>query len=88
MFSRDGQQSWNFFKNDLSNHIPATGLDKLPVALKFATSTKNIQQVIPLAPVLECVYRQSNMNEHSNVSGLRKIEIENYKNTHAGFKPV
>lgn len=23
MFSVDGQRSWNFFKNDFTNHIPA-----------------------------------------------------------------
>ena len=25
MYSVDGQDSWNFFKNDFSNHIPESG---------------------------------------------------------------
>ena len=25
MYSVDGQESWNFFKNDFSNHIPESG---------------------------------------------------------------
>lgn len=45
MESVDGQKSWNFFKHDFSNHIPKTGFSFLPVAIKFATATKNIRQV-------------------------------------------
>ena len=45
MYSVSGQESWNFFKNDFSNHIPAVSLALLPVAAKFATATKNIRQV-------------------------------------------
>jgi len=45
MFSVDGQQSWNFFRNNFSNHIPGPGLDTLPLAVLFSTATTNIQQV-------------------------------------------
>jgi len=46
MNSVDGQQSWNFFKLNFSNHIPRPqGKALLPVAVKFATATRNIQQV-------------------------------------------
>lgn len=44
MYSVDGQESWNFFKNDFSNHIGAPqdfGLQIL--AKKFATATPFIQ---------------------------------------------
>jgi len=46
MFSVDGQQSWNFFRNNITNHIPP--LDSLalaPLGTKFATATRNIGQV-------------------------------------------
>ncbi len=46
MFSVDGQDSWNFFANDFSNHIPtSTSLSLAPVALKFSTVTPWIQTV-------------------------------------------
>jgi len=45
MFSVGGQQSWNFFKNDFSNHIPGISLSRQPLAAKFATATRNIRQV-------------------------------------------
>jgi len=45
MYSVDGQESWNFFKNDFSNHIPGISLSKFVVAAKFATGTRNIRQV-------------------------------------------
>lgn len=46
MYSVDGQDSWNFFKNDFSNHIPAiTSFSLKPVAAKFATVTPWIQTV-------------------------------------------
>ena len=46
MFSVDGQQSWNFFKNNFTNHIPAlTSPSLLPLGIKFATATRNVQQV-------------------------------------------
>ena len=41
----NGQDSWNFFRNDFSTHIPPVGLLLTPLALKFATATKNIRQV-------------------------------------------
>ena len=45
MYSVSGQRSWNFFKNDFTNHIPGPGFAELPLAVKFATATVNIQQV-------------------------------------------
>jgi len=45
MFSVGGQESWNFFKNDFSNHIPGISLSRQPLAAKFATATRNIRQV-------------------------------------------
>jgi hypothetical protein len=46
MYSVDGQNSWNFFKNDFTNHIGRTtdfGLNIL--AKKFATGTPYVQYV-------------------------------------------
>lgn len=46
MYSVDGQDSFNFFKNDFSNHIPAAKSKSLiPVAAKFATVTNYVQSV-------------------------------------------
>ena len=46
MFSVDGQDSWNFFKNDWSNHIPEPKSKALiPLAAKFHTETDFIQAV-------------------------------------------
>jgi len=45
MYSVNGQESWNFFKNNFSNHIPPAGLSVILVALKFSEATNNIQQV-------------------------------------------
>ena len=46
MYSVDGQDSWNVFANDWSNHVgPASGVDVLALSAKFATATPNIQQV-------------------------------------------
>jgi len=46
MFGVAGQDSWNFFANDFSNHIPpATGASLLALSKKFATATPYIQQV-------------------------------------------
>ena len=44
MYSVDGQESWNFFLNTFSNHIPAAGPALLPVALKFRGETPYIQE--------------------------------------------
>merc|ERR1711874_86918 len=42
----DGQESWNVFANNWSNHVPAAqGADVLALSAKFATATPNIQQV-------------------------------------------
>jgi len=44
MFALDGQDSWNFFKNDFSNHIPAISAASFKViGLKFSTATDYIQ---------------------------------------------
>jgi hypothetical protein len=44
MYSTSGQASWNFFKMDFSNHIPAAGgAALLAVALKFSSATDYIQ---------------------------------------------
>lgn len=46
MFSVDGQDSWNFFKNDFSNHIEAAEAFSLNVlAHKFAEATPYVQTV-------------------------------------------
>ena len=46
MFGVDGQDDWNFFANDWSNHIPAPKSAALtPLALKFYTETYYIQAV-------------------------------------------
>jgi len=46
MYSVDGQESWNVFANNWSNHVPAaSGADVLALSAKFATATPNIQQV-------------------------------------------
>ena len=46
MYSVDGQDSWNFFKNDWSNHIPALKSPSLaPLAEKFSTASNYIQSV-------------------------------------------
>jgi len=45
MESVQGQQSWNFFKYNFSNHVPYTGFAFLPVAIKFSKGSKNIRQV-------------------------------------------
>merc|ERR1712045_850735 len=46
MYSVNGQESWNFFKNDFSNHIPDISFaKKASLGVKFATATRNIRQV-------------------------------------------
>merc|ERR1712066_897799 len=46
MFSVDGQQSWNFFRNNFTNDIPPLESAALaPLGAKFATATKNVAQV-------------------------------------------
>ena len=46
MFSVDGQNSWDFFANDWSNHIPAPQSKALiPLGIKFHTATDYIQAV-------------------------------------------
>ena len=46
MFSVDGQDTWNFFANSWSNHIPdPTSIALKPLEMKFATVTDYIQAV-------------------------------------------
>ena len=45
MYSVDGHDTWNWFANSFSNHIPAAGPALIPLATKFATWTKYVQQV-------------------------------------------
>ena len=46
MFGVDGQDSWNFFKEDFSNHIDGpTAIATKLLAKKFATGTPLIQYV-------------------------------------------
>ena len=45
MNSVDGQESWNFFKNDFSNHIGSGSISNLPIKVKFAKYVMHIQQV-------------------------------------------
>ena len=46
MFSVDGQDTWNFFANSWSNHIPdPTSISLKPLEMKFATVTDYIQAV-------------------------------------------
>jgi len=46
MFAVDGQDNWNFFANDWSNHIPApVSKAFIPLGIKFHTATDFIQAV-------------------------------------------
>ena len=45
MHSLDGQQSWDFFKQDLTTHIPAPSPWLLPIVFKFSEATNFVQQV-------------------------------------------
>jgi len=45
MFSVNGQESWNFFKNNFSNHIPEIDSSQVVGAAKFASATRQIRQV-------------------------------------------
>merc|ERR1719419_1869715 len=44
MYSVNGQDSWNFFKNDFTNHIGPAGLDLVPLALKFSEATNYVSE--------------------------------------------
>jgi len=43
MYSVNGQESWNFFKNDFTTHIGPGGLDLLPLQVKFSEATNYVQ---------------------------------------------
>ena len=45
MYSVSGQESWNVFANDWSNHIPSVTGPLVALGAKFATATPYIQQV-------------------------------------------
>ena len=46
MFGVDGQPSWNFFKNDFSNHIPdPIGAGPKAIAAKFKSGTPLVNYV-------------------------------------------
>jgi len=46
MYALDGQKSWNFFKNDFSNHVGATESFALKLlSLKFSYATNYIQTI-------------------------------------------
>merc|ERR1711970_383676 len=46
MFGVEGQESWNFFKNDFTNHIgPASSPALIALSIKFAEATKYISEV-------------------------------------------
>ena len=42
MYSVDGQESWNFFKNDFSNHIPESGWPLFTTKNKVKIGSKNL----------------------------------------------
>ena len=45
MDSVEGQESWNYFMKNFSNHISNPSSAMNPLAVKFATATKQIGQV-------------------------------------------
>ena len=45
MYSVNGQNSWNFFKNDFTTHIGTGSTALIPLGIKFSQATNNIQQV-------------------------------------------
>ena len=44
MFGVDGQESWNFFKNDFTNHIGPGSLALVPLEIKFSEATNYISE--------------------------------------------
>jgi len=45
MYSVNGQDSWNFFKNDFTNHIGPGGPALIPLEIKFSEATNYISEV-------------------------------------------
>jgi len=45
MFSVNGQESWNFFKNNFTNHIGPGGPELIPLEIKFQEATNYISEV-------------------------------------------
>merc|ERR1719348_2942876 len=43
MYSVNGQESWNFFANDFTNHVGPGGLDLVPLQVKFSEATNYVQ---------------------------------------------
>ena len=77
MHSLDGQRSWNFFKNNFSTHIPRItrpllGVAGQPLLVKFATATKNIQQVqsIPFTMTKLGIQKCVTVSDNSNYEKL------------------
>ena len=48
MYSVNGQESWNFFKNDFTTHVPDADITLYPLLLKFSEATNYVQQVLIL----------------------------------------
>jgi len=44
MYGVDGQDSWNFFKNDFTNHIGPGSLALVPLEIKFSEATNYISE--------------------------------------------
>jgi len=44
MYSVDGQESWNFFANDFTNHIGPGGIELVPLEVKFSEATNYISE--------------------------------------------
>merc|ERR1712038_1171499 len=45
MYSVNGQESWNFFENDFTNHIGPGGIELVPLEVKFLEATNYISEV-------------------------------------------
>merc|ERR1719251_513577 len=45
MYSVNGQESWNFFANDFTNHVGPGGLDLVPLEIKFSEATNYVAEV-------------------------------------------
>jgi len=45
MYSVNGQDSWNFFKNDFTTHIGKAELELIPLILKFSEATNYVMEV-------------------------------------------
>ena len=70
MDSVEGQESWNYFMKNFSNHISNPSSAMNPLAVKFATATKQIGQVglsshVSIPPLLKKeVWKATNLQEN------------------------